>query len=167
MLLLFFAGRRAQERRGRQGVWGHLTGTLTCVGEVNKINFPQKTQSTPNLTLKSFVQQVKVTQSYWLFVTLWTILVHWILQARILEWVAFPFSWGSSQPRDWTQVSRIAGSFLTSWTTREAQEYWSGEPIPSLGDLPNPGIQREFPALQVDALPTELSGKPLVQQRKS
>ena len=46
--------------------------------------------------------------------------VHGILQARILEWVAFPFSRGSSQPRDWTQVSRITGGFFTSWTTREA-----------------------------------------------
>ena len=45
--------------------------------------------------------------------------VHGILQARILEWVAFPFSRGSSQPRDWTQVSRIAGRFFTSWATRE------------------------------------------------
>ena len=44
-----------------------------------------------------------------------------ILQARILEWVAFPFSRGSSQPRDWTQVSLIIGG-----ATREAQEYWSG-----------------------------------------
>ena len=35
-----------------------------------------------------------------------------ILQARILEWVAFLFSRTSSQPRDWTQVSRIAGEFL-------------------------------------------------------
>ena len=35
--------------------------------------------------------------------------VHGILQDRILEWVAFPFSRGSSQPRDQTQVSRIAG----------------------------------------------------------
>ena len=43
-----------------------------------------------------------------------------ILQARILEWVAFPFSRGSSQPRDWTQVSRIAGVFFTCWVTREA-----------------------------------------------
>ena len=34
--------------------------------------------------------------------------VHGLLQARILEWVAFPFSRGSSQPRDGTQVSRIA-----------------------------------------------------------
>ena len=40
--------------------------------------------------------------------------VHGILQARILEWVAFPFSMGSSQPRDQTQVSHIAGGFFTS-----------------------------------------------------
>ena len=46
--------------------------------------------------------------------------VQGILQARILKWVAFPFSRGSSQPRDWTQVSRIAGGFFTSWATREA-----------------------------------------------
>ena len=37
-----------------------------------------------------------------------------ILQARILEWVAFPLSRGSSQARDQTQVSCIAGGFLTS-----------------------------------------------------
>ena len=48
--------------------------------------------------------------------------VHGILQARILEWVAFPFSRGSSQPRDRTQVSCIAGGFFTSWATREAHE---------------------------------------------
>ena len=53
-------------------------------------------------------------------------MVHGILQARILEWAAFPFSRGSSQPRDWTQVSHNAGGFFTSWATREAQEYWSG-----------------------------------------
>ena len=48
--------------------------------------------------------------------------VHGNLEAVILEWVAFPFSRGSSQLRDWTQVSRIAGEFFTSWATREAQE---------------------------------------------
>ena len=52
--------------------------------------------------------------------------VHGILQATILEWIAFPFSRGYSQPRDWTQVSHIAGEFFTVWVTREAQEYWSG-----------------------------------------
>ena len=53
-----------------------------------------------------------------------------ILQARILQWVAMPFSWGSSQPRDQSQVSCIAGGFVTVRATREAQEYWSGWPIP-------------------------------------
>ena len=47
--------------------------------------------------------------------------VHGILQARILEWVAFPFSKRSSQPRNRTQVSLITGRFFTSWATREGQ----------------------------------------------
>ena len=46
--------------------------------------------------------------------------IHRLLWARILEWVAFPFSRGSSQHRDWTQVSHIADEFFTSWVTREA-----------------------------------------------
>ena len=49
--------------------------------------------------------------------------VHGIFQARILEWVAIPFSRGSSQPRDRTQVSSIAGSFFTIWATMEAPLY--------------------------------------------
>ena len=48
---------------------------------------------------------------------------HWILQARRLEWVAIPFSRGSSQPRDRTQVSHILGEFFTSWATREAHSH--------------------------------------------
>ena len=57
--------------------------------------------------------KVKVTQ-------LWPTLcnpmsqVHGILQTRILEWVVVSFSWGSSQPRDRTQVSYIAGGFFSS-----------------------------------------------------
>ena len=46
--------------------------------------------------------------------------VHGISQARILEWVAISFSRGSSQPRNRTSVSRIAGGFFTIWATREA-----------------------------------------------
>ena len=49
--------------------------------------------------------------------------VHGILQARILEWVAIAFSRVSSQPRDRTQVSCLAGSLFTIWTTREAPKY--------------------------------------------
>ena len=45
--------------------------------------------------------------------------LHGILQARILEWTAIPFSRGSSQPRDWTRVSHIVGRRFTIWATRE------------------------------------------------
>ena len=40
------------------------------------------------------------------------------------------------------------------------QEYWSGLPFPSPGDLPNPGIEPRSPALRADALPSEPPGKP-------
>ena len=100
---------------------------------------------------------LKVTQSCLTFCNPMDYIVHGILQARILEWLACPFSSGSSQPRDLTQVSHIAGGFFTSWATREAhqaplsmefsrQEYWNGLPFPSPGDLPdqglNPGLLR-------------------------
>ena len=86
--------------------------------------------------------------------------VHGILQARILEWVAMPSSRGTSQPRYWTQASRITGKFFIIWATREAQEYWNGWPIPSPGDLPDPRMELGFPALHVDSFPTRLPGKP-------
>ena len=44
--------------------------------------------------------------------------VHVLFQARILEWVAIPFSRGSSHPRDQTQLFCIAGGFFTIWATR-------------------------------------------------
>ena len=51
--------------------------------------------------------------------------VHGILQAGILEWIVIPFSRGSSQPRDQTQVSHIAGRFFAIWATREAFHDWN------------------------------------------
>ena len=53
--------------------------------------------------------------------------VHGILQVRILEWVAIPFSRGSSQPRDRTWVSCTAGRFFTIWAT--------GKPMPWSSDM--------------------------------
>ena len=47
-----------------------------------------------------------------------------LLQARVLEWVAISFSRGSSQPRDRTRVSHIAGRRFTIWATREIQVGW-------------------------------------------
>ena len=50
------------------------------------------------------------------------------LQVRVLEWVAISFSRGSSWPRDWTQVSCIAGRFFTNWATRKANsEIWESD----------------------------------------
>ena len=61
--------------------------------------------------------KAKVAQSYSTLCDPMDYPVHGILQARILEWVVFPFSRGSSQPRDWTWVSHIAGGFFTCWAT--------------------------------------------------
>ena len=69
---------------------------------------------------------VKVTQSCPTLCDPMGYTVHGILQARILEVVAFPFSRGYFQTRDRSHVSCIAGGFFIGWVTREAQEYWSG-----------------------------------------
>ena len=59
--------------------------------------------------------------------------------------------------------------FSTPWTVAHQappsmgfsrQEYWSGLPFPSPGDLPNPGIEPRSPSLQAEALTSELPGKP-------
>ena len=62
----------------------------------------------------SLRNEVKVAQSCPTLCNPMDYTVHGSLQARILEWVACPFSRASSQPRDQTQVSRIAGGFFTS-----------------------------------------------------
>ena len=58
--------------------------------------------------------EVKVTQSFLTLCDPVDYTVHGILQARILEWVAYPFSRGSSQPRNRARVSCIAGRFFTN-----------------------------------------------------
>ena len=55
----------------------------------------------------------------------------------------------------WTVVSQVLQSMEFS-----RQEYWSGLPFPSPGDLPNPGIEPGSPTLQADTLPPEPPGKP-------
>ena len=48
---------------------------------------------------------------------------HGIFQARVLEWIAISFSRGSSQPRNWTRVFRIAGRHFTVWATCVANHH--------------------------------------------
>ena len=70
-------------------------------------------------------------------------------------------------------VAQSCLSILTPWTVAHQallsmefsrQEYWSGLPFPSPGDLSNPGIKPGPPTLQVDFLPSEPPGKPTVQR---
>ena len=86
-------------------------------------------------------------------------IVHGILQARILEWVAFPFSRGSSQPRDRTQVSQIAGGFLPAEPQEKPKKTGVVAYFFSSGSS-GPRNWTGVSALQSDSLPTELSGKP-------
>ena len=69
-----------------------------------------------------------------------------------------PSSRGSSQPRDQTQVSQLQMDSLPSQPPGKPKNTGVGSPIPFPGELPNPEIEPGSPALQVDSLPTELSG---------
>ena len=72
----------------------------------------------------SLSEWVKVAQSCLTLCDPMDRTVHGVLQARILEWVAFPF-FRASQPRDRIQVSHIAGRFFTSWATGKPS-LWNG-----------------------------------------
>ena len=73
-----------------------------------------------------------------------------------------------SLPLCWEALKRSESHsvqlFATPWTIQpmglSRPEYWSGEPFPSLGDLPNPGIKPRSPTLQADSIPIEPQGKP-------
>ena len=71
----------------------------------------------------SWIMKVKVAQSCLTLCDPMDYTVHGILQARILEWVAFPFSRVSSQSRNRTRVSWIEGGFFINWAIREAGSY--------------------------------------------
>ena len=78
-----------------------------------------------------------------------------ILQARILDWVAFPFSRGSSQP----SPPALQADSLPTEPQGKPTNTGMDEPIPSPSDLPDLGIGPGSPASQVDSLPTEPPGK--------
>ena len=91
-------------------------------------------------------RKVKVAQSCPTLCHPMDCIVHGILQARILEWVAFPFSRGSSQPRDRTQVSLNEAYSLPAEPQGKPRNTGVGT-IPSPVDLPDPGIEPGSPAL--------------------
>ena len=71
---------------------------------------------------------------------------------------------------DFLSISHsVASDFVPPWTVAHQaplfmgfprQEYWSGLPFPSPGDLPDPGVEPRCPALQMDSIPSEPPGKP-------
>ena len=78
---------------------------------------------------------------------------------KIIRMMNLPFSGSGGL------VAKLCLTFATPWTVAcqaplsmgfSRQEYWSGLPFPSPGDLPNPGIEPRSPALQADALSSEL-----------
>ena len=92
---------------------------LTC--PIPTDSFSKKNGPLPGeIRVYTLKVKVKVTQSSRTLCNPIDYTVHGIFQARILEWIAIPFSRGSSQPRDWTLISRAAGDFFTIWPTREA-----------------------------------------------
>ena len=76
----------------------------------------------------------------------------------VFERVCVSHSIMSNSATPWTVACQAPLSMKFS-----RQEYWSGLPFPSTGDLPDPGIKPGSPALQADALPSELLGKPKVK----
>ena len=95
----------------------------------------------PTQHLPISILKVKVAQSCPTLCDPMDYTVHGVLQARILEWVAFPFSRGTSQPRNRTRVSCIAGGLFTSWATREVSphrciSWWQLHPSSDSGQQP-------------------------------
>ena len=114
--------------------WPVLISELTFFqGEIQIANEHMKRCSA------ALVLKVKVAQSCLTLCNPMDYTVRGILQARILEWVAFSFSRRSSQPRDWTRVSCTAGGFFTIWAMREApishegnsNQNHNGKPFPT------------------------------------
>ena len=85
-------------------------------------------------------------------------LCYWSIKS--IRTIKYGYVKGSSGSESCSVVSDSAAP----WTIRSVElsrpEYWSRQPFPSPGDLPNPGVKPRFPALQMDSLPAALSGKP-------
>ena len=111
--------------------WGHCSfllgpGAHGVLFVLSTNLFPQSCVSSHSSEWVSEVAQSCLTLCHRMDYSLPGSSVHGILQARILKWVAISFSRGSSQPRDWIQVSCIVGRRFTIWATREAHSSMVG-----------------------------------------
>ena len=104
--------------------WNSHTHFLHIIGH-NQATWSRKLGGTCLLESESEVSQLCPTLCHPMDCSLQHSSVHGIFQARVLEWVAISFFRGSSQPRDRTWVSCIAGRCFTIWATREVQHgFW-------------------------------------------
>ena len=110
----------------------------------------------------AFTGKVKVVQSCPTLGDPRDYTVHGILQARILEWVAFPFSRGASQRRIESRSPTLQADSLPAEPPGKRKNTGVGRLSLLHCYLPDPGIEPGPPALQVDSLPAELPGKPLL-----
>ena len=86
--------------------------------------------------------------------------VHGILQARILEWVAFPFSRGFPNPGIKPRSPALQAVSLYQLSHKESPRILEWVAFPFSRGFPNPGIKPRSPTLQADSLPAEPHGKP-------
>ena len=114
-----------------------------------------------NINMKWLVTEVKVAQWCPTLCDSTNYAVHEIFHARILKWVAFPFTRGSSQPRDRTQVSHTEGGFFTSWATRKSPRIVEWVAFPFSRGSSQPRDRTQVSCIAADYLPTELWKKPI------
>ena len=125
---IFFSAPALGENRSHTSLWELLVCFFGSPGRLAWFSSSQQFGQQPSilthlcgLLFKSWLSasrsEVKVPQSCPTLCDPMGYTVHGILQARTVEWVAFPSSRGSSQPRERTEVSRIAGGSFTSWAT--------------------------------------------------
>ena len=108
---------------------------------------------------------MKVTQSFLTLCNSTDYRIHGILQARILEWVAFPFSGDLPNPGIEPRSPALQADSLPAEPQGKSKNTGVGSLTPSAVDLPNPGIKPGSLALQADSLPTELCGKPMKEEK--
>ena len=110
--------------------------------------------------------QQKVSNSRWTVIEIRECYVYkGCNNKKVLKWknLFTKLHWQFYCKWKWKSLSCVR-LFMTPWTVQSMEffrpEYWSGEPFPSPGHLPNPGTEPRSPALQADSLPAEPQGKP-------
>ena len=136
---------------------------LSCGMRESSLQFMDSPVVGPNCsTVRDILVPMKVAQSCLTLCDPMDYTAHGILQARILEWVATPFSRGSSQLTVQVQVSHIAGGFFTSWATREdCRTHFSPWPHSRYtGGLPPRASELEIPGKGLEIVGCDMRPRP-------